>query len=165
MILNSSCHLYSICTTLYTNDSNHFLFLSLPFYKTKQEEKTPFPGTTCLATHHLAFFSFSSPSSSGKIQLLLLHWIFHLRSPTFPIFQFLLPAKLTTLFFFPAENIILSSATSYSRIYLWILLRLSDYEDIPWVFCWLIYMCPLGKIFLIQLLLLCLQRTNGMSWT
>ena len=32
--------------------------------KAKKEEKIPFPGTTCLATHHLAFFSFSSLKSS-----------------------------------------------------------------------------------------------------
>lgn len=122
-------------------DVYHFLFFLFPSKKLKRRENSSFPGTTCLATHHLAFFSFSSPSSSGKIQLLLLHWLFHLCSPTFPIFQFLLPASLLlySLFFSLQEILFYILATSYSRRYLWSLLRLSDaqdvkYEDIPWVF-------------------------------
>ena len=68
-------------------------------------------------------------------------------------FFFLLSLLLYSLFF-SAGNIILYSATLYSRRYMWMVLRLSDaqdvkYEDIPWVFSWLICMYPLEMIFLI----------------
>lgn len=72
------------------------LSLSLPFSKKLKEEKTP-------SWHHLPchsplrIFLLSSPIAAQERQLLLLHWLFQFCSPTFPIFQFLLPAKLTTL--------------------------------------------------------------------